>query len=212
MAQHQHPILTDRSVHMMMVVLCLFHNDDHDESVRRVHEVSFMLFLFWFWTIVMGWDFWGNYFSVRLLFEGDTSHVEELFEGEPWRSGIQQRQDTQVQQEKHAIAGPLIAIIEKKQFPGSIIPFQVCEWLAGNYEVEKPDHRGGEDQRQPRWTGGGKEEENWVFRFINGLKFHITKENKVTTRWEGPQSLSYHKYSLSKEGLLYTVSCVNKFV
>ena len=45
MAQHQHPILTDRSVHMMMVVLCLFHNDDHDESVRRVHEVSFMLFL-----------------------------------------------------------------------------------------------------------------------------------------------------------------------
>ena len=45
MAQHQHPILTDRSVHMMMVVLCLFHNDDHDESVRRVHEVSFMSFL-----------------------------------------------------------------------------------------------------------------------------------------------------------------------
>ena len=45
MAQHQHPILTDRSVHMMMVVLCLFHNDDHDESVRRVHEVSFVLFL-----------------------------------------------------------------------------------------------------------------------------------------------------------------------
>lgn len=44
MAQHQHPILTDRSVHMMMVVLCLFHNDDHDESVRRVHEVSFVLF------------------------------------------------------------------------------------------------------------------------------------------------------------------------
>ena len=63
---------------------------------------------------------------MRLLFEGDTSHVEELFEGEPWRSGIQQRQDTQVQQ-KHAIARQLIAIIEKKQFPGSIIPFQVCE-------------------------------------------------------------------------------------
>ena len=62
---------------------------------------------------------------MRLLFEGDTSHVEELFEGEPWRSGIQQRQDTQVQQEKRAIAGPLIAIKEK--FPGSIIPFQVCE-------------------------------------------------------------------------------------
>ena len=36
--------------------------------------------------------------------------------------------------------------------------------------------------------------------------------NKVTTRWEGPQSLSYHKYSLSKDGLLYTDSCVNKFV
>jgi len=40
MAQHQHPILTDKSVHMMMVVLCLFHNDDRDENVRRVHEVT----------------------------------------------------------------------------------------------------------------------------------------------------------------------------
>ena len=128
MAQHQHPILTDRSVHMMMVVLCLFHNDDHDESVRRVHEVSFMLFLvFGFGQLRWSETSLGNYVSVRLLFEGDSCHVEKLFEGEPWRSGIQQRQDTQVQQEKHAIAGPLIAIIEKKQFPGSIIPFQVCE-------------------------------------------------------------------------------------
>ena len=30
----------------------------------------------------------------------------------------------------------------------------------------------------------------------------VPKLNKVTTRWEGPQSLSYHKYSLSKDGLL----------
>ena len=52
---------------------------------------------------------------MRLLFEGDTCHVEELFEGEPWRSRIQQRQDTQVQQEKHAIARPLIAIKEEEE-------------------------------------------------------------------------------------------------
>ena len=32
--------------------------------------------------------------------------------------------------------------------------------------------------------------------------------NKVTTRWEGPQSLSYHKYSFSKDGLLYTDSII----
>ena len=57
MAQHQHPILTDKSVHMMMVVLCLFHNDDRDENVRRVHEVSFMLFWFGFGVIVREWDF-----------------------------------------------------------------------------------------------------------------------------------------------------------
>merc|ERR1719150_2956592 len=25
---------------VVVVVLCLFHNDDHDESVRRVHEVT----------------------------------------------------------------------------------------------------------------------------------------------------------------------------
>ena len=36
--------------------------------------------------------------------------------------------------------------------------------------------------------------------------------NKVTSRWEGPQSLSCHKYSLSKDRLLYADSCVNKFV
>ena len=56
----------------------------------------------------------GNYVAVRLLFEGDTCDVEELFEGEPWRSRIQQRQNTQVQQKKHTIASPLIAIKEKK--------------------------------------------------------------------------------------------------
>ena len=44
MAEHQHPIFTDKSVHMMMAVLSFFCYDDHDESVRRVHEVSFMLF------------------------------------------------------------------------------------------------------------------------------------------------------------------------
>ena len=36
--------------------------------------------------------------------------------------------------------------------------------------------------------------------------------NKVTTRWEGPQSLSYKKYSISKNGLLCTDSCVIAFV
>ena len=55
----------------------------------------------------------GNYVSVRLLFEGDTCDVEELFEGEPWRSRIQQRQNTQVQQKKHTIARPLITIKEQ---------------------------------------------------------------------------------------------------
>ena len=44
MAEHQHPIFTDKSVHMMMAVLSFFRYDDQDESVRRVHEVSFMLF------------------------------------------------------------------------------------------------------------------------------------------------------------------------
>ena len=37
-------------------------------------------------------------------------------------------------------------------------------------------------------------------------------ENKVTTRWEGPQSLSYHKYLLSKYGLMYMDSCGIEFV
>ena len=49
---------------------------------------------------------------MRLLFEGDTCHVEELFEGKPWRSGIQQRQDIQVQQKMHA--RPFIAKKETK--------------------------------------------------------------------------------------------------
>ena len=39
MSAHINPVFTDRSVHMMMVVLALFHSDDQDESVRRVHEV-----------------------------------------------------------------------------------------------------------------------------------------------------------------------------
>jgi len=44
-------------------------------------------------------------------------------------------------------------------YSGSII-IQVCERLAVNYEAEEPDHRGGEDERQSRWTRGGKEEKN----------------------------------------------------
>jgi len=40
MSAHINPVFTDRSVHMMMVVLALFHSDDQDESVRRVHEVA----------------------------------------------------------------------------------------------------------------------------------------------------------------------------
>ena len=39
MASHVNPVFTDRSVHMMMVVLALFHSEDPDESVRRIHEV-----------------------------------------------------------------------------------------------------------------------------------------------------------------------------
>jgi len=40
MATHVNPVFTDRSVHMMMVVLALFHSEDSDESVRRIHEVA----------------------------------------------------------------------------------------------------------------------------------------------------------------------------
>ena len=43
MSAHINPVFTDRSVHMMMVVLALFHSDDQDESVRRVHEVIVVL-------------------------------------------------------------------------------------------------------------------------------------------------------------------------
>ena len=39
MSSHVNPVFTDRSVHMMMVVLALFHSEDPDESVRRIHEV-----------------------------------------------------------------------------------------------------------------------------------------------------------------------------
>ena len=42
--------------------------------------------------------------------------------------------------------------------------------------------------------------------------FQENTGNKVTTRWEGPQSLSYKKYSISKNGLLCTDSCVFAFV
>jgi len=40
MSTHVNPVFTDRSVHMMMVVLALFHSEDQDESVRRIHEVA----------------------------------------------------------------------------------------------------------------------------------------------------------------------------
>ena len=45
-----------------------------------------------------------------------------------------------------------------------------------------------------------------------GQAYASTTTNKVTTRWEGPQSLSYHKYSLSKYGQMYMDSCVIEFV
>ena len=60
-----------------------------------------------------------------------------------------------------------------------------------------------------------------AFRILNiessSLKECINKwyeiwNNKVTTRWEGPQSLSCNKDSLSKDELLYRNSCVIKFV
>ena len=34
--------------------------------------------------------------------------------------------------------------------------------------------------------------------------------NKVTTRWEGPQSLSYHKQWLGKDGLQYIQTYTSK--
>merc|ERR1712130_556139 len=34
------PVFTDLKVHMLMVVLALFHSEDQDESVRRIHEVA----------------------------------------------------------------------------------------------------------------------------------------------------------------------------
>ena len=34
--------------------------------------------------------------------------------------------------------------------------------------------------------------------------FYLPKKNKVTTRWEGPQSLSYHKQSLSKDSSIHS--------
>ena len=36
--------------------------------------------------------------------------------------------------------------------------------------------------------------------------------NKVTTRWEGPQSLPYHKQWLGKDGLLLIQTCTSKHV
>ena len=36
--------------------------------------------------------------------------------------------------------------------------------------------------------------------------------NKVTTRWEGPQSLPYHKQWLGKYGLLLIQTCTSKHV
>ena len=40
----------------------------------------------------------------------------------------------------------------------------------------------------------------------------ILHYNKVTTRWEGPQSLPYHKQWLGKDGLLLIQTCTSKHV
>ena len=48
----------------------------------------------------------------------------------------------------------------------------------------------------------GGHEQMYVWTNNHNMKIYWKYENKVTTRWEGPQSLSYHKYSLSKDGLL----------
>ena len=67
-------------------------------------------------------------------------------------------------------------------------------------------------QHNSRLTKRGKYQ-NFVY-IVVFFKENVlfSKEDKVTTRWEGPQSLSYRKYSLSKDGLLCTDSCVIAFV
>ena len=54
----------------------------------------------------------------------------------------------------------------------------------------------------------------WSRTFAKGIYLNFQRKisNKVTTRWEGPQSLSCNKDSLSKDELLYRIECVIKFV
>ena len=42
---------------------------------------------------------------------------------------------------------------------------------------------------------------------IPSFRWKKKTKNKVTTRWEGPQSLSYHKQSLSKQGCTSCGTC-----
>ena len=44
----------------------------------------------------------------------------------------------------------------------------------------------------------------WSKRSENRYIWRGTIVNKVTTRWEGPQSLSYHKQSLSKDSSIHS--------
>ena len=48
--------------------------------------------------------------------------------------------------------------------------------------------------------------------WLAGIYEYFRIENKVTTRREGPQSLSYHTYSLNENGLLFTDSLLIQFV
>ena len=54
-----------------------------------------------------------------------------------------------------------------------------------------------------------------LFNFIQSRKTEIIQSfysNKVTTRWEGPQSLPCNKHWLGKDGLLLIQTCTSKHV
>ena len=97
MSAHINPVFTDRSVHMMMVVLALFHSDDQDESVRRVHEVINK----WLWcycgrSLMTAMTIWSTTWLLDDIFKGGSCHAKKLPEGKPWRGWQKHRQDTQV--------------------------------------------------------------------------------------------------------------------
>ena len=50
---------------------------------------------------------------------------------------------------------------------------------------------------------------NWILCRKSFIKIP-NESNKVTTRWEGPQSLPYHKQWLDKDGLLLIQTCTSK--